>query len=109
MELVRLSCMIRPGIAVVTSQPGQVYKPLSDAQLKTFGVPKEQVFENTTGRLLYQDRTAAKAEEPNAYSAQTARTGGTCSCHVVFGHGVAEDIAKKIALSLGPVAAEQQE
>jgi hypothetical protein len=94
---------------VVTSQPGQVYKPLSDAQLKTFGVPKEKVVENTSGRLLYQDRTAAKAEESNAYSAQTAGTGGTCSCRMVFGHGVAEDIAKKIALSLRPVVAEQQE
>jgi hypothetical protein len=89
-------------IAVVTSQQGQVYKPLTEVQLKTIGVPKDKVFENSAARLFYQDRTATKADDSNAYSAMTAGKGGACSCHLVFGSAIAQDVARKIVLSLGP-------
>lgn len=96
-------------IAVVTSQPGQVYKPLTDAQLKTLGVPRDKVLENTAIRLFYQDRTAANGEDSNAYSAQTPGKSGACSCHVVFVRSVGEDVARKIALSLGPTPEEKSQ
>lgn len=90
-------------IAVVTSQPGQEFKPLSAALVKSIGIGKEQMFENTATRLFYQDRVSRSPEETGAYSSSVPRKGGTCSCHVVALPSVAADIAKKIALSLGPV------
>src|SRR5215831_7470984 len=50
-------------IAVVTSQPGQVFKPFSEAQLKTLRIPKEKIFENTAKRLFYQDKTSRNSED----------------------------------------------
>src|ERR1019366_6967301 len=40
-------------IAVVTSQPGQTFKPLTEPQKKSFGIPTEKMFENTAKRLFY--------------------------------------------------------
>ena len=94
-------------IAVVTSQPGQVYKPLSESQLKTLTIPKERIFENTAKRLFYQDKTSRNAEDPNAYSAMVPGNGGTCSCHVVIVPSIGEEVARKIAVSLGPVRDEK--
>ncbi len=94
-------------IAVVTSQPGQGFKPLTESQLKTLAVPKDKIFENTAKRLFYQDRVSRNAEDGNAYSAMVPGRAGTCSCHVVFVPSIGEDLAKKIILSLGPLAEEK--
>jgi hypothetical protein len=91
------------GIAVVTSQPGQAYKPLSAAMLKVLGIPKDKVFENSAERLFYQDKTSAGADDENAFTASApGSAGGTCSCRVVFLPSINTDIARKIVLSLGP-------
>jgi hypothetical protein len=90
-------------IAVVTSQPGQEYKPLTPGLVKAIGIPKEKLFENTDTRLFYQDRASRNSEETNAFSSSVPAKSGTCSCHVVALPSVAEDIAKKIALSLSRV------
>jgi hypothetical protein len=90
-------------IAVVTSQPGQEFKPLSAMMVKSIGIPKEKLFENTATRLFYQDRTSRNPEETNAFSSSVPAKGGMCSCHVVVLPSVTEDEAKKIALSLSPV------
>lgn len=89
-------------IAVVTSQPGQAFKPLPESLQKLLGIPKEKMFENTVKRLFYQEKTSRNSEDSNAYSASVPGRNGTCSCHVTFLPSVPEDIAKKIALSLGP-------
>ena len=54
-------------IAVVTSQPGQAFKPLSDQMQKLLGIRKEAMFENTAKRVFYQDKTSARPEDSNAY------------------------------------------
>lgn len=90
-------------IAVVTSQPGQAFKPLSDQMQKLLGIRKEAMFENTAKRVFYQDKTSARPEDSNAYSAAVPGSGGTCSCHVVFLPSVPQETARKIVLSLGPV------
>ena len=90
-------------IAVVTSQPGQTFKPLTEALQKSFGIPKEKMFENTAKRIFYQDKTSSHSEDPNAYSASVPGSGGTCSCRVVFLPSISQETAKKIVLSLGPV------
>lgn len=90
-------------IAVVTSQPGQVFKPLSDSLMKLLAIPKEKMFENTANRIFYQDKTSGTPEDSNAYSASTPGKGGTCSCRVTFLPSLSEDTARKIVLSLGPV------
>jgi hypothetical protein len=93
-------------IAVVTSQPGQEFKPLPESIVRSLELPKDKLFENSAKRVFYQDRIAKSAEETNAVSASVPRKGGTCSCHVVFASSVAEEVAKKIALSLGPVTSD---
>jgi hypothetical protein len=90
-------------IAVVTSQPGQAFKPLSDSMMKLLETRKEKMFENTTKRIFYQDKISKRAEDPNAYSASVPGKTGTCSCHVVVLPSITEEIARKITLSLGPV------
>src|SRR5689334_7417456 len=55
-------------IAVVTHQPGQDFKPLTPALVRSLGIAKEHMFENTVARLFYQDRVSRNPEETNAYS-----------------------------------------
>jgi hypothetical protein len=91
-------------IAVVTSQPGQTFKPLSEALIKGLDIRRDKLFENSPKRVFYQDRFSRNQDDPNAYSASVPGKGGTCSCHVTFMPGVAEDVVRKIALSLSPAA-----
>ena len=95
-------------IAVVTSQPGQIFKPFSETQLRMLGIPKEQLFENTAKRIFYNDRAARNSPSATGYSAMGPGTNGTCCCHVVLVPTIAEEIAKKISLSLAPVKEEPQ-
>jgi len=90
-------------IAVVTSQPAQIFKPLPEALQKVLEIRKEKLFENSVKRLFYQDKTSTRSSDPNAYSASVPGKAGTCSCHVTFLPSISADMAKKIALSLGPV------
>jgi hypothetical protein len=90
-------------IAVVTHQAGQDFKPLTPALVRSLGIAKEHMFENTATRLFYQDRVSRNPEETNAYSSSVPRKGGTCSCHVVVLPSIAADVAKKVAMSLSPV------
>jgi hypothetical protein len=91
-------------LVVVTSQPGQPFKPLTDAMLKMLAIPKEKVFENSAKRIFYQDRTSRSPSDPNAYTASVPGKDGTCSCHITFLPNVANDTAKKIVLTLGPAS-----
>lgn len=88
-------------IAIVTSQPGQAFKPMPEFLQKLLDIPKGKMFENTAKRIFYQDKVAKTAEETNAYSASVPGKTGTCSCRVVFHSSVTEDTAKKIVFSLG--------
>ena len=90
-------------IAVVTSQRGQEFKPLSLGLVKTIGIPKEKMFENSARRIFYQDKTSRRPDDASAFSSSVPAKGGTCSCHIVLLPSVPEDVAKKIALSLSPV------
>ena len=90
-------------LAVVTSQPGQVFKPMPESLQKLLDIPKGKMFENTVKRTFYQDKISRNAEDPNAYSASVPGKNGTCSCRVVFLSSISEETSKKIALSLGPV------
>jgi hypothetical protein len=89
-------------IAVVTSQSGQAFKPLTETLQKLLGIRRDKLFENTARRIFYQEKISKHSEDPNAYSASVPGKAGTCSCHVVVLPSVPEETAKKIALSLGP-------
>ncbi|MGP8247329.1 MAG: hypothetical protein ACLQVN_22795 [Bryobacteraceae bacterium] len=90
-------------IAVVTSQPGQVFKPMTEFLQKVLEIPKGKMFENTARRIFYQEKISKNSEDPNAYDASVPGKNGTCSCRVVFLPTVSEDTSKKIVFSLGPV------
>jgi hypothetical protein len=89
-------------LAVVTSQPGQSFTPLTEFFQKVLNISKEKLFENTSKRIFYQDKTSANAEDPNSYSFSVPGKAGTCSGHLTFLPSITEDTARKIALSLGP-------
>ena len=89
------------GLAVVTSQPGQEFKPLTATMLKSLGVPKEKVFENSTTRLFFEDRTSENADDQSGFSASVPGNAGTCSCRVVFLPSIGTETARKIVMSLG--------
>jgi hypothetical protein len=95
-------------LAVVTSQPGQEFKPLPASLVRSM-VPKDKLFENTAKRAFYQDKMSRNAEEQNGFSASVPAKDGTCSCHVVALPGVTEDVLKKIALSLTPAQGQSIE
>jgi len=90
-------------IAVVTSQPGQAFKPLPESLLNLLGIPKEKVFENSSKRVFYQDKTAVKASDTNAFSVMVPGKTGSCSSRVVFVREISEETARKIVLSVSPV------
>jgi hypothetical protein len=87
---------------VVTSQPKQAFSPLTASLEKVLGIGKEQMFENTAKRIFYQEKISGNREDPNAYSFSVPGKTGTCSGHLTFLPSVPEDVARKIALSLGP-------
>jgi hypothetical protein len=89
-------------LAVVTSQPGQSFTPLTEFFQKVLNISKEKLFENTSKRIFYQDKTSASAEDSNSYSFSVPGKAGTCSGHLTFLPSIPEDTARKIALSLGP-------
>src|SRR5205085_3751270 len=71
-------------IAVVTNQPGQTLKPLSESMQKILGIAKDKLFENTIRRIYYQDKVARNATDSNAFIAMVPGKSGTCSSRVVF-------------------------
>jgi hypothetical protein len=91
-------------MAVVTSQPGQTFRPLSEALLKVLDIPKDKMFENSAKRVFYQDKTSGGPEDPNGYTFSVPGKAGTCSGRLTFVPSITEDAARKIALSLGPVS-----
>ena len=93
----------RTAIAAVTSQPGQIFKPLPESLQKVLAIRKEKIFENSVKRLFYQDKASKSSSDPTGYSASVPGKAGTCSCHVTFLPSVSADTVRKIALSLGPV------
>jgi hypothetical protein len=88
----------------VTSQPGQAFSPLTEFFQKVLNIPKEKLFENTSKRIFYQDKTSASTDDLNSYSFSVPGKAGTCSGHLTFLPSVPEDTARKIVLSLGPAA-----
>jgi hypothetical protein len=90
-------------LAVVTSQPGQTFSPLTEFFQKVLNIGKEKLFENTNKRIFYQDKTSRGADDPNSYTFSVPGKAGTCSGHLTFLPSITEDVARKIALSLGPV------
>jgi hypothetical protein len=94
---------VSTAIAVVTSQPGQEFKPLSATLLKSFAIPKERMFENSAKRIFYQDKASRQPNDTSGFSSSVPAKNGTCSCHVVVLPSIPEDVAKKIALSISPV------
>jgi len=97
------------GIAVVTSQPGQTFKPLTESLQKLLAVRKEKMFENTVKRIFYQDKTSKGPEDPNAYSVSVPGNGGTCSSRIVFLPSIPSELARKIVLSVAPAASTATE
>jgi len=95
-------------IAVVTSQPGQPFKPLPDSMLKIMNIPKEKLFENSAKRIFYQDKSSRNQDDPNSFSSSVPAKGGTCSCRVVILPSIAEEIVRKIVLSLSAAPEESQ-
>ena len=89
-------------IAVVTSQPGQAFKPLPDSLLKMLRIPREKIFENSAKRVYYQDKIAAGPSDTNAFTVIVPGKAGTCSSRVLFLPEVPEETARKIVVSVGP-------
>jgi hypothetical protein len=90
-------------IAVVTSQPGQAFKPIPESLLRVLRIPKGKIFENSAKRVYYQDKITASSSDTNAFSVMVPGKAGTCSSRVVFLPEISEETARKIALSVGPV------
>jgi len=65
-------------------------------------ISKEKLFENTSKRIFYQDKTSSNAEDANSYSFSVPGKAGTCSGHLTVLPSIPTDTARKIALSLGP-------
>jgi hypothetical protein len=91
-------------IAVVTSQAGQAFKPLTDSMIKIMRIPKDKLFENTPKRIFYQDRISSNQDDPNAYSSSVPAKGGTCSCRVSFRPEVPEEIRAQPRADGGRIA-----
>jgi hypothetical protein len=91
-------------LAVVTSQPGQAFAPLTAHLQAVLNLSKDKLFENTAKRIFYEDKASAHADDPKWYSFSVPGKNGTCSGHLTFLPSIPDDIARKIVFSLGPVS-----
>jgi hypothetical protein len=89
-------------VAVVTSQPGQAFKPLTEPLQRLLGIRRAALFENTPRRIFYQDKVSKRPGDPNVYDSSVPGKSGTCSCHVAALPSIAEETAKRIVLTLQP-------
>jgi len=85
-----------PDQASVDSNPLGI-APMPDRVQKTMHV--DQMFENTDKRVLYSSSGYGGRKN---FNASVPRSGGSCAVTVTFKPPISEDIAKTIALSLGP-------
>lgn len=92
-------------LAIVTSQPGQEFHPLPENLLRVLDIPQGKLFENSATRIFYQDRRSSGPGDPTSYSFSVPSKSGTCSGHLTFLSSISEELARKIALSLAPIAA----
>jgi uncharacterized protein YbdZ (MbtH family) len=90
-------------LAVVTSQPGQAFAPLTQQLQVVLTIGKDALFENSAKRIFYQDKTSWHANDPKWFDFSVPGKDGTCSGHLTFLPGISDETARKIALSLGPV------
>lgn len=95
---------VSTAIATVTSQPGQDFAPLSESMQRLLEIPKDKMFENSSTRIFYQERTSKDKEDPNVFSFSAPGRAGTCSGHLRLMPSIPADVIRKIALSLGPAA-----
>ncbi|HUB80127.1 MAG TPA: hypothetical protein VMB03_15080 [Bryobacteraceae bacterium] len=91
-------------LAVVTSQPGQAFAPLTEHLQTVLNISKGKLFENSAKRIFYQDKVSSRPDDPNWYTFSAPGKNGTCSGHLTFLPSTAEDLARKIVGSLGPVS-----
>jgi hypothetical protein len=96
---------VSTAIATVTSQPGQKFAPLTDSMQRLLEIPKDQMFENTAKLTFYREKISKNKEDANAYSFSAPGKAGMCSGHLTALPGISEDVARKIAFSLGPAQA----
>jgi hypothetical protein len=92
-------------LAIVTSQPGQVYTALPESVVNVLGIPPAKLFENSATRIFYQDRTSTSPIDHNSYSFTIPAKVGTCSGLLTFLPSVSEETARTIVRSLAPVLA----
>ena len=94
---------VTTAIAVVTSQLGQQFQAAQPGAPQNHRCSQRKMFENSSTRIFFQDKTARNPNDSSAFSASVPAKNGSCSCHVVVLPSIPEDVAKKIALSLSPV------
>jgi hypothetical protein len=90
-------------LAAVTSQPGQAFAPLTERLQSVLNISREKLFENSDKRIFFEDKGSSHSQDPRWYSFSVPGKGGACSGRLTFLPGIPDDIARKIALSLGPV------
>ena len=82
--------------------PGKTVKPYSEASQKALSITK--MFENTANRVFYPMDPAKKDGSVLAeWRVNVNVNGGMCSASMMLKKGASEDLARKIADTLGPV------
>ena len=86
----------------LVSQAGRTLKPLSDGAQKALMISK--MFENTANRVFYSMDPAKKDGTVLAeWRVTVAGNGGTCFADIMLLKGASEDVARKIADTVGPI------
>jgi hypothetical protein len=86
----------------IVSQTGGTVKPLNDMAQKLVKVDK--MFENTTSKLFYSTGPLKgfDGKTTTGWQITVPGNGGTCSGMITLLPGASEDLAKKIADTVGP-------
>jgi hypothetical protein len=87
----------------IVSRVGGTVKPLSDLAKKALLVDK--MFENTPNKVFYSNAPQKSLEGKmlTGWHITVAGNGGTCAGIITLQGGAPEDVAKKIADTLGPI------
>jgi hypothetical protein len=87
------------GMVVVTGD-SQRLKPIPESMQKVMKI--EKLYENTDKRVVYMTHIARDAKDSSSLSVAVPAQSGSCMTQVTYRSTISDDLAKKIAFTVGP-------
>jgi hypothetical protein len=87
------------GMVVVTSDSARL-KPIPESMRTIMKI--EKLYENTGQRVVYMTRIAKDPKDSSSLNVAVPSKNGSCMTQVTYRSAISDDLAKKIAFTVGP-------